>query len=219
LIFSDNALTLLGNLKEEWSKLVRFFKLITKQASIELNEPIMQFLNDTRDALELGDITKFERQTYSDRLKGYTKTIHREAHILYVMSKTYVDMSNDHIISQLAGLAKLLNAGTPEEKKQLSNTLKDNINKTQQNVLIMVQKRRDKYKQEVNEQINQLDQMIENMGGHDPEDIKYIEKGKNLLLNENNNNDNILKQDKPKESEYEAQEEEDEEEEALDFEK
>ncbi len=202
-------MTLLGNLKEEWSKLVIFFTLITKRADIELNEPLRQFLSDIRDAVELGDASaKLDREIYPDTIKAYTKTIHREAHVLYVMSKTYVDMSNDLIMSQLAGLSKLLNAGTPEEKKRLSNILKDNIYKIQENVSIIVKKRREKYKKEVDEQINQLDQMIEKMGGHDPEDLKHIEDGKNLLLNEKNNNDDSSKQDKSKESEDESEEEE-----------
>ena len=203
----------MGNLKEEWSKLVRFFNIITKQASVELNEPIKQFLNDTREALAYENLSKNERNYYKDNLKAYAKSIHRQAFILHVMSKTYVDMSNEHIISQLAGLAKLINAGTVEEKKRMSHMLKDKISEIQKKVLAMVKQRREKYNKEVNEQIGKLDKTIENMGGNDPDDEEDINKGKDLLLN----NDIIEKV--PEKQEDELKEDPDDEEEILSFDK
>ncbi|CAF0905142.1 unnamed protein product, partial [Adineta ricciae] len=204
----NDALTLLGNLKEEWSKLVRFFNIITKHASIELNEPIKQFLNETRDALAYEKLSKNDRDYYRDNLKGYAKSIHRQAFILHVMAKTYVDMSNEHIITQLAGLAKLINAGTVEEKKRMSHMLKDKIIEIQKKVLVMVKQRREKYNKEVNEQIGKLDKTIENMGGNDPDDQENIKKGKDLLLN----NDTIEKVSEEQEDELEEEDQDDEQE-------
>ncbi|CAF1276891.1 unnamed protein product [Didymodactylos carnosus] len=180
-----DAMGLLANIKEQWSNMALFFAGISTRAQIALNGTLVPFLNIARDThstiLEYRDFTREERAFCIEQLKQEAIGILNEASLLYIMSKTYVDVSSQHLMQRLAGLSKLLTAKDDHERNQLNNQLSIDTKLTQQHVTHLAIKRRQAYHDAVIKRQTELTQIIDSLGGSSETDIKVISDGEKIL--------------------------------------
>ena len=110
----------LGELREQWTKLVRFFEMMSNIIRCSMSTSLKDFSAMT-------DKTKKRRKA----TEGYTLTamkkdmIYRQAfeaakiaHLVNMISGAYVDVSNRYIMSKVAGLGKLQGYDAKSEKDQ-----------------------------------------------------------------------------------------------------
>lgn len=76
-------------------------------------------------------LTQQIRAYYLDMLKDDVIGIHRESHLLYIISKTYYDVSTENMMDQLASLAKMVVASSDQERNTLKNQLMQDIETVQ----------------------------------------------------------------------------------------
>ena len=99
----------LGELREQWTKLVRFFQMMSNIIRCSMSTSLTEFT-------EVTEKTKKRKQ----EIEGYTLTkmkkdmIYKQAfqaakiaHLVNMISGAYVDVSNRYIMSRVAGLGKL----------------------------------------------------------------------------------------------------------------
>ena len=100
-----------------------------------------------KSAQDLGNdlLTQEIRAFYMDMLKDDVVSIHREAHLLYILSKTYYDVSREHMMDQLASLAKMIIASSDDERNQLKNELMQNTQTVQAKISHLANQRKSEY--------------------------------------------------------------------------
>ena len=141
------AVNLLSQVKSRWDELVRFFDKLSNRAKITLDGSLRNFANWMKEAQLMGpnDLTPYIRSYYLDYLKEDALAIHSEAHLTYITARSYFDISNEFLMPQLAGLARLLTAKTPEERIELNTQLQIETEKVQLSVRSLTQQRKSEY--------------------------------------------------------------------------
>ncbi|CAF1553528.1 unnamed protein product, partial [Adineta ricciae] len=113
-------------------------------------------------------LTLDERLFYVDLLKAQAIEIDSQTQMLYLMSRTYVDMSTNYVMTRLAGLSKMLAARDDNERNQFLAQLKQETQRTQAAVTGLV---------------TELENFLAKLGGPNADDQAAIEAGQKLLEN------------------------------------
>ncbi|CAF2962652.1 unnamed protein product [Rotaria sp. Silwood2] len=175
------AILLLGNIRVQWGRLVQFFSEISIRSQIAANETLVPFADRVKELSSLSDLTEAERTFYIDLLKGQAVDIHRQTYILYVMSRTYVDISNEFMMDKLSGLAKMLGMQTDTEREQAVKQLLKDTEEAQNKVQALADERKKTFEERVLKRQNELEKYIDYLGGKTQDDLDAVKNGTELL--------------------------------------
>ncbi|CAF4987284.1 unnamed protein product [Rotaria sp. Silwood1] len=175
------AILLLGDIRVQWGRLVQFFSEISIRTQITVNETLVPFVDRVKELSSLSDTTEAERTFYVDLLKGQAVDIHRQTYILYVMSRTYVDISNEFMMDKVSGLAKMLGMRTNPEREQAVKQLLIDTEKAQNKVQALADERKKTFEERVLKRQNELEKYIDYLGGKTQDDLDAVKKGTELL--------------------------------------
>ncbi|UJR06909.1 hypothetical protein I4U23_011198 [Adineta vaga] len=172
------AFELLSQIDEQWKKFVLFFTKMSIYITDMIKGPLKRFLQFAGEGQELDHAL---RLALIDILKEDTFGIHREAYILYVMSKTYYEVSSKHLMGRLAGLSSMLNARSTEERIALVQRLQIQTNETLNQINSLIRERKETFDQEFNKRNTELTTLINELGGPNINAQKTIEEAKRLI--------------------------------------
>ncbi|CAF4204439.1 unnamed protein product, partial [Rotaria magnacalcarata] len=175
------AILLLGNIRQQWGRLVQFFSEISIRTRIATNETLAPFVNRMKEVASIQDITQSERMLYVDLLKEQAVGIHRHTYILYVMAHTYVDISNEFMMDKLSGLATMLTMQTDSEREQALRKLEKDTNTAQAKVEAIANERKRTFEAALMKRKNDLQKYLDNLGGASKEDLNAIKQADDLL--------------------------------------
>ncbi|CAF4963088.1 unnamed protein product [Rotaria socialis] len=107
--------------------MIQFFSKLAAQAHSTQQIVVKDFVEVIQQAQQDNLLVNpFEREFFIEILLPSATTIESGAHLLYVMAKTYYAVSSEHMINQIAGIAKMLMLQTDEARnnqlQQASNT-------------------------------------------------------------------------------------------------
>ncbi|CAF3440395.1 unnamed protein product [Rotaria socialis] len=147
-IFKE-AITYLSEIRKHWGRLIEFFDNIRIRVQITVKNSFTTFVDWMKTTIGMGDdyLTKEIRSMYLDMLKEDVIGIHREAHLLFIMSKTYYDVSRESMMDQLASLAKMVMASSDEERNQLKEELMQDTEMVQSKVNRVALQRKIEYEE------------------------------------------------------------------------
>lgn len=174
------ALHLLAKVREQWGKLVLFFAEVATCAEITLSGTLGPFITQATQA-GTESLTTDERLFYVDLLKAQAGEIDSQTQKLFLMSRTYVDMSTRYIMNRLAGLSKMLTARDDTERTQYLNELNRESQATQEAVMELIVQRKNTYQVAIQKRRVELEKFVAKLGGTDADDLAAIEAGKALL--------------------------------------
>ncbi|CAF1235197.1 unnamed protein product [Rotaria sordida] len=174
------ALSLLAKIREQWNQLVLFFAEIAVRAEIALGGTLGPFIDQATQAGAI-DLSQEERLFYVDLLKAQAVNIHKVSYDLFIMSRTYVDMSNSFLMKRLAGLSQMLTTNDDNERMRLLNQLSHETTVGQDKIISLVNERKANYTQAVAKRRLELDTFIQGLGGSSQLDLNAINDGKKLL--------------------------------------
>ena len=174
------ALLLLARIREQWGQLVLFFAEIATRAEITLSGTLGPFITQASQAGTEG-LSADERLFYVDLLKAQAGEIDSQTQMLYLMARTYVDMSTKYIMTRLAGLSRMLVARDDDERNRLLMQLTQESQSTQQAVIDLVTQRKHSYQTDIRKRREELDNFITKLGGPDADDQAAIAAGRKLL--------------------------------------
>ncbi|CAF2676173.1 unnamed protein product [Rotaria sp. Silwood2] len=180
LDYMRQALGLLGTMRQTWANLILFFCTIANQAEIALSGTLGPFVKQA----ELGStdwISFEERKFFLELLKDQSLNIHETSHTLFIMSRTYVDMSNEFLMARLAGLSLMFTATNDDERKALNNQLAFETKAAQKKVKALIEERKMMYSAMVETERTKLKKYLESLGGPSLENQKAIEEATSLL--------------------------------------
>ncbi|CAF4600665.1 unnamed protein product [Rotaria socialis] len=128
----------MSQIKEQWGRLIQFFSKLSIQAD--------NFIGAMKDAQANNLlIDASDREFFVEILSITCQEIERGAHLLYVMSKTYFDISSEYMINQIATINTLLLLQTNSERSSLLRSLSSNTTITSTKIIQLAQERQNEY--------------------------------------------------------------------------
>ncbi|CAF1337305.1 unnamed protein product [Adineta steineri] len=124
------------------------------------------------------DLRPNERLWFFGPIKKATKGIKLKSHMLFIMSRTYTDMSNKFLLPRLAGLAKLLSAKNDTMRTDMREELDKASKEAQTEVQAYIIKRRNAYVKTVRQLELENTKVIRKLGGSSKQNQVAIAEGK-----------------------------------------
>ncbi|CAF3441469.1 unnamed protein product [Rotaria socialis] len=174
----EKALELLGRLRLQWNTFVVFFEDMSAKIKSMIKGPLRRFLQISRAR---SDTTGAARMQLIDTLKDDTFGIHREAYVLFVMSRTYYDVSSQYLMGRLAGLSMMLTTKTDEDRSKMMKSIEKDTNSTLAQVEEMIRERKQAFDTEMEKKNAEVASLITQLGGHDENNKSAIKKGQKLI--------------------------------------
>ncbi|CAF3715450.1 unnamed protein product [Rotaria sp. Silwood1] len=105
-------------IKEQWSRMIRFFSKLAAQAHSTQQIVVKDFV----EVIQIAQtdnllVDPIDREFFTEMLIPAATTIESGAHLLFTMAKTYYAVSSEHMIDQIAGISQLLTLQTDEARK------------------------------------------------------------------------------------------------------
>jgi hypothetical protein len=143
-----SAATQISAIQTQWDKMTRFFTKLAVQAELTQQTILFEFIA-VIEATELasGVLDDADREFYVLLLLDTADEIDRGAHLLYIMAKTYYDISNQYMMNQIAGISKLLVIQTDNERESYLKQLAQDTLSTSAKVSRMALERKRQYEQ------------------------------------------------------------------------
>ncbi|CAF1363716.1 unnamed protein product [Rotaria sordida] len=136
------------HIQEQWDKMIRFFAKLSMQAEHTQQTILFEFIAVIQAAdLASGMLDDADREFYVMLLLETANEIDRGAHLLYIMSKTYYDVSYQYMMSQIAGISRLILTQTNQERESLMKQIAQDTLSASARVSRMALERRQQYEQ------------------------------------------------------------------------
>lgn len=107
---------------------------------------LSRFINVINEVQNTGLVLdESDREIFLLLLIDAITDIERSAHLLYIMSKTYYDVSDEFMMNQIANIHSLLLSGTDREREMLSAQLNQNASEATRKIIDLVREREHEY--------------------------------------------------------------------------
>ncbi|CAF1169932.1 unnamed protein product [Didymodactylos carnosus] len=144
----DQSHSLLSQISEQWSYFVSFFSQIQTRAEVEVRMNV-EYFNTAANSAKNGWRRKQEQSVHKRQLNTKAISLYQCSHILYAMANTYMDISENYFIHQLAGLSKLISIKSDDERSRVLKQLVSGNNQTQEKIRLLSIKRNRDYDNQI----------------------------------------------------------------------
>ena len=169
----------LASVRESWQKLVEFFQCITNIIKVCQKESLTSFVEYSKIAQERRltkgyTDTDFMRDLIYEQVSQANKT----SYVVWSISNTYVEVSRNHLMSQLASLGHLI-ALDPEKDRATIEAkrieLLEGSQEAERAIMQLVSEAQNTFHEKVGERIKQFEEEMEKvLPPEDPARIKEI---------------------------------------------
>ncbi|CAF1360950.1 unnamed protein product [Rotaria sordida] len=118
----------IAKVQEQWSRITRLFSKLAMETENTQNVILENFLGIIADSEMTGKpLEPTDKMLYVTLLMESAADIDRDSHLLFLLAKTYTDVSNEYMIDQVVGFIGLVFLQTDAER---DNHLKEMASKT-----------------------------------------------------------------------------------------
>ena len=181
IVMLNESIYLLGKVHKQWNDFVLFFTEMAVHIENMIKNHLKRFLQGADGAEE----QYATRLILISLLKEETYGIHVEAYILYVMSRTYYEVSSKYLMGRLASLSGMIVARSETERKSLRESLKNQTDETLEQIKALILERNETFDKELNIRHTELTEVIDQLGGPNEDDQRAIKEGEALLRKDN----------------------------------
>jgi len=175
----------LGELREQWAKLVTFFQMVRNLIKVSLHGAVDKFLQYARTGEEkrIGGMTL--SKLHQDMVYNNSFKAIKIAYLVEHISTAYVNMSSTHITHRMAGLAKILGYDAEKEKDKIEaemQKINDGCDEAQKQIKVQIAKEKRDYMANIGKRVNKIQRELDATLPNPPEEVmKAIENsGKEL---------------------------------------
>lgn len=155
----------LGELREQWGKIVRFFQMMSNLIKCSLNTSLKGFLEyakvSQKSSLEGFPITSLKK----DMIYMQAFQAAKIAYVVNMIAGSYVEISNAHLMDRIAGLGKLLGYDPEKEVRELlieREKLQNGLQQAQASIRELVKKRKTEFETKVATRVRKIKSELEN---------------------------------------------------------
>ena len=171
----QESLVYLGNIREQWSKLILFFSEIAGRTDVVLTASVRPFVEQIK-ALGSEGIPKEDKSIFVEALKGQASDLHQQSYLLTLMSQSYVDTSNRFLMPRLMSLTGLLAITDDQERRAITKKINDETEQVRGEVENIIKERRSAFMASVEQRKVELEKIIEDHGGLSPKKLEIVSK-------------------------------------------
>ncbi|UJR36842.1 hypothetical protein I4U23_029555 [Adineta vaga] len=136
----------MNQIKEQWGRLIQFFSKLSVQADSTQQVIVHELISVVKEAQEHNLLVDpSDRELFVEILSITCQEIERGAHLLYVMSKTYHDVSSEYMIGQITSMNTLLLLQTDTERTAYLKSISSNTTLTSTRITQLAQARQNEY--------------------------------------------------------------------------
>ncbi|XP_053087429.1 uncharacterized protein LOC113524044 [Pangasianodon hypophthalmus] len=164
----------MGRVKEQWEKMVRFFQMVSNIVKTSLTRTLKDFVSTSEKTQSLSYNAKLFSK---DLLYSQAFQATNIASLVHMISATYTEVSNNHIMDRVSSLGKLMamDKAKPEflsERQQLQNS----CDEAQKAILCLVLKNKNEFERKSAARLEKIDkELLAILPAAAPEEIKSIQ--------------------------------------------
>ncbi|KAI1897165.1 hypothetical protein AGOR_G00080390 [Albula goreensis] len=153
------GLEALGRVREQWTKMVQFFQMISNLIETCLNQNITDFVSQCEAVPAIPNYRHLD--FIKDMLYGPAFQASNIAHLVHMISETYVQVSSQYLMDRISNLGTLmtLEPDNPEFKRARLE-LQGSCEEAQKGILELVQKNRDDFDEQIEKRIDTINQNL-----------------------------------------------------------
>lgn len=179
IVLLNESFALLSQIHEQWNDFVLFFKQMAIHIDNMVKGPLKRFLDV---ASEGSNINHAARMELIYTLKDETLySVHVEAYILYVMARTYYEMSSKYFMNRLAGLSSMLITRDDTQRNATMHTLRNQTDQALEEIKAVILQRKENFNKEFESRYAEISQLIETLGGPNENIARITEEANNLI--------------------------------------
>ncbi|XP_077180646.1 uncharacterized protein LOC143831497 [Paroedura picta] len=118
------GLKAMGEVKEQWEKMIRFFEMITSIIDSCLSKKINDFVEYVSDARQIKGYSSMS--FVQDTIYNHMFSASNVAHLVHMIAETYTEVSDKHLMDRISSLGRLL---TLESTDPQFNSERDALSK------------------------------------------------------------------------------------------
>ncbi|CAF1126038.1 unnamed protein product [Adineta steineri] len=159
-----NATKELSKMQQQWSEIIRYQNILTTRVET-IRETVLNELMDTIKNVTStnSELSAAARTFFVSKMLDKIIEIEQDAHLLYIMAKTYNDISNAYIVFQIANVSKLLVLPTEDERQTAMSQLGETLLFTLAEISQIVLEQKQQYQQRNQEIQEEYKQFIQQM--------------------------------------------------------
>jgi hypothetical protein len=175
------AVRLLSVIKKNWSELVIFFNNIATGIEVSITNVLQPFLDYAEEA-PTAHKNAIDRRILIQSIETLGKNVVDESRLIFLISRTYVDVSTKYLLKKLAGLSKLMLTNEKERGTMLEQ-LKNEEEATEKEVRELISQRRRVFQEHASKREKQLENLHQQIDDGDEDDGNMIDEANELLNN------------------------------------
>ncbi|CAF1330180.1 unnamed protein product [Adineta steineri] len=151
-------------MQKQWNEIARYQYILTIRVET-IRETVLYELMDTiKNVTSMNSqLSAADRKLFISKMLDTITEIEQDANLLYIMAKTYHDISSAYIASQIANVSKLLVLPTEDERQAAMTQLDQNLLFTSAEISQIVSERKQQYRQRNQEIQEEYKQFIQQM--------------------------------------------------------
>ncbi|XP_076864003.1 uncharacterized protein LOC143516336 [Brachyhypopomus gauderio] len=164
----------MGRVKEQWEKMVHFFQMVSNIVKTSLTITLKNFVTTAEKAQFLS----YDGKLFSkDLLYSQAFQASNIASLVHMISATYIQVSDKHLMGQISSLGKLMvmDKEKPEfewERLQLQNS----CDTAEKDILRLVRKNKNEFERKTNSRLEKIDkELLAILPSAAPEEMKSIQ--------------------------------------------
>ena len=179
IVLLNESFALLGQIHEQWNDFVLFFTQMAVHIDNMVKGPLKRFLDVSSEGSNTNHAARMEL-IYT--LKDETLySIHVEAYILYVMARTYYEMSSKYFMGRLAGLSSMLITRDEAQRNLTMHNLRNQTDQALEEIRAVILQRKENFNKEFESRYAEISELIENLGGPSENTERITEEANNLI--------------------------------------
>ncbi|XP_072530601.1 uncharacterized protein [Salminus brasiliensis] len=165
----------MGRVKEQWEKMVRFFRMVSSLVSSSLNRPLKDFVSTSEKTQSLS----YDAKLFSkDLLYNQAFQASNIASLVHMISATYTEVSEKYLLDNISLLGTLLTMDKekPEFEKELQE-LRNSCDGAQKAISDLILKNKEEFERKSDLRLEKIDnELLAILPKAAPEEMKSIQR-------------------------------------------
>lgn len=149
------AVTLLAEIKTNWNQLTDFFKTIAFEIEVSVNSMLAPFVEHAEETTSEQQ-SKLDRMYLRPAIDELGQKAADESQVIFLLARTYVDVSRKYLMTKLAGLSALMFITNKDERIAELNKLNNEKKETETEIRALIDQRRRVFKDHLDKQQKKL---------------------------------------------------------------
>jgi hypothetical protein len=138
----------MSGIQKQWTNMTQFFSSLAIRAEATRETVLYDFIGHIKNVTLANEpLDDADREFFVEEMVTVAGNIEQDAHLLYIMAKTYYDVSNQYMINQISGMSGLAIIQTDSEREIRLKQLGQDTLSTSAKVSRMALERKQQYEQ------------------------------------------------------------------------